>query len=495
MAKAKKVRHTKITHRLADSKYSNIFNNINVNYYSQTDKNSDDTLRATANMLFHHRLKKDEGIEILITKASYSISANTVNILLSTGTEFTSKPVLSIMYYPDTYDEIKTLTTKALAELPTVSPDAPKYTINEVLSTYLTAMVVDGPQSTTILIPALSIRKEKGIEVFHRIVSAMFMYKIFNPIFEKTPATDEEIAMLKSLTEADDVWTNYADAWLKNADLERKLIMKMIAGFAKDPIEQRIQNLNQTIERIQNMISRLRDQLTTNIEDLETRQLEQAALVNRSQDMPDINESIAQFFISNKNVSLYEKRDGKLYYTVKSRLSLWDTDVVEAYINNPRSILYRSEYVRNVTDQYDYKVLKTFYEKWLVDLRYSLDVISMWGISSRAKAYPVSHWNFRSQQLEKCCPNPHLQEFSCIGRHDGMLADAEQALDYDGALLISVQSNSSINWNDSTVIQRFMAHLYSSAFNKDMFFDEETNTYKSISNILKEIENEFKEEA
>lgn len=472
------IKHEQIVTILSDNSYDIFFENISVIYGDRLESITDDTLKSTARMLFFNR-KENLNININLNKTNYKIQSNNLSHLVEYMGDNPNYRNLQIWYYPSNLTDLETQWKEVLE-------GSDRYKINEVMSRWVNGIVIDAPTHTTIFIPAVSIRKEKALEYFHRIVAGLPQYEIFKSFFENgKELTKEELAMLKSLSEDGAGWKAYEANFHKEMNFERLKIEKLVGNFANNPIEKQIANRESEIGNISRIIDDYRKAIRAKIKELEDAQALHMAAIEKAKTAPDINKTIQDFFLNNNNVHLEKKRNNKLYFTAKATLSVYDTDVIERFIKNKASMLYNFS---GYGDKISHEVASAFYTKVFIDGQYQIMGIAKWYIDANASCDRAEQ-TFSSEERKNAMPNPHLYHFSCIGRHKDLFSQAEQDIDFEQAMLVAVQSTASINWNDGMVISRFVTDIWNN--NNKVYWDTNKKEFVSRSTIIKEIEKEI----
>jgi len=472
------IKHEQMNAILADSSYDMFFEEINIAFGSRLESITDGTLKSTARMLFLNR-RNETSVAINVDKTNYKIQQNNINYLLEYMGNYDNRACLQVWYYPTNLEELTNNWKEVLGT-------SGRFKINEVMSRWINGLVIDSPSHTTIFVPSLSIRKDKALEYFHRIVAGLPQYEIFKPLFKDKPLSENELVMLKSLTEDGNGWTAYEQQFFKDVDIERMKIEKLVGNFANNPMDRLAANRLEEVQRISRDIDQYRERIRRLIPQLEEAQILHVAAMEKAKTAPDINKTIGDFFLNNKNVTIERKQGDKLYFIAKAALSVYDTDTLENYIKNPNSMLYE---FRGFGDEVTFDVAKAFYTKVFIDRLYRIDGIAKWWINPNAHCDKAQEQRFTNEERKHAMPNPHLYHFICIGRHRDLLSQAEQDVDFEQAMLVAVQSTSSLNWNDGAVISRFVNDIWSN--NNKIYWDEANKEFVNRNAILKEITKEI----
>lgn len=471
--------NTKFPAVLADSSYDMFFDDIRYGIGNRMESITDGTLSSVARMLFNNR-KNGGSIRIYVDKTNYKINSSNFAYLLEYMGNYENQKNLMVWYYPTNYTDLENNWKEALK-------GSDRYKINEVMSRWVNGIVIDCETHTTIFIPSLSVRKDKAMECFHRIVAGLPQYEIFKPLFEGANAvTEDEMAMLKSLTEDGEAFKAYEFNFIKTMDFERIKVEKIVGNFAENRMERMVENKKREVDRLENQLDEYRQRITNILTQIDDAQALHMAAIEKAKTAPDINKVIQEFFLNNKNVHIERKSNDKIYFYVKAALSIYDTDVLERYIDNRHSLLYD---FRGFNEDVTFDVAKAFYTKVFIDREYRIDGLAKWWINTNARCDKANEQSFTSAEKTNALPNPHIYHYTCIGRHRDLLTQAEQDIDFEQAMLVAVQSTASINWNDGVVIERFVNDIWSN--NNSIYWDENNKKFVTRRQILKDIAKEI----
>lgn len=491
------IKHTQIEAKLNSADYNEFFADIYVSIVNGMSTVTDGTLESTARMLLMNRLTSYKGsngrkmaVYINVGRTAQTIKTSYMSNLCDALGRYNHTKNLMIWYYAATYEDLKNKWDETLTKYKEENNNSDEYKYNELMSRWLNAVVIDSSHTTTVFLPVMSIRKEKGLETFHRLVAGLAQFEIFKPFFADDKAlTAEELAMLQSLTEDGAGWIEYEKQFMKDTDFDRLRIETMTANFATNRFAQIIQNHERRIRQLSEEIDSYRDRITDRIEEMQNTQALHMAAIEREKTAPDTNKTIADFFLNNRNVVPIRRDGGHIYFVTKATCSLYDEDMIESYINNRNSLLYS---FRDYEDKVSHDVAKMFYQKVFVNREYRLDFIAKWRLQSNVRIDSISETTYPDNLRNHAMPNPHVHYFNCLGSHRSMFSQAEQDIDFEQAMLVSIQSTASLNWGDGTVVRRFVEALWSES--KKVFYHEATGEYVTratiLKNIMKELNNE-----
>lgn len=175
-----------------------------------------------------------------------------------------------------------------------------------------------------------------------------------------------------------------------------------------------------------------------------------AALDNNKAESKD---ELLQYFLENKNVFIHSKRDdGRITYITTGYITLFDSEVVKECLNNPRSVLYNS------VPDFSPAVIKKLITGIFIDEKVKVRVCSAWSFSAGGVATPSQCFSFE-KQFSNYLPNPHLDNYGCVGSWQQALDEAVCKMDYAYMVDVTSAENTNLNFSDTTVIRVFMRSI------------------------------------
>lgn len=271
--------------------------------------------------------------------------------------------------------------------------------------------------------------------------------------------SQEEMNLINTLRNKDDrEYLNCIKEIAKKYDFRAAKIKKLLDGFENRYVQVEINSVREQINRknrdINSYQSHINDTLSSK-NDLEVRLLGlETKLANN-----EGNSEIMDYFLVNKKLEL-EYVDGRyITFVVKDYIAYFDEDVVKRVIDNPSSYVYRCDY-RTERDAYipDEKVKKLMYAIF-IDQNIKIRVCAAYRININGGIDALSGHDFGDIQREYI-PNQHIQDYSCMGNYTQAINSALQNHDYISAVEQCIASAKSLNFTDSTVMNKFMADFY-----------------------------------
>lgn len=276
---------------------------------------------------------------------------------------------------------------------------------------------------------------------------------------ENQPTEDPERGLCTSLRGTDsEVYLEYINLIANQYDFRSGEIRHLLEGFEalqdKELLVMARRSLNRCDENIndrQSDISRLlrdREEICVKVMGLE------AKISNN-----DGHSELMDYFLCNSSLVL-DKVDGtKLTFSVKGYSSYFDKEVVTAVLNNPHGYFYEQTDGRcypGIGAQKMEKLIKSIF----VDEVLRLKICAAYSLEMGGQVSAQEGYDFRPELVD-FLPNPHINDFSCMGNYQTGINEALRDNDYIGAVSQCAASSGSLNFMDSHVMKRFMSYLYS----------------------------------
>ena len=264
--------------------------------------------------------------------------------------------------------------------------------------------------------------------------------------------TEAEMELVYSLRERTPAKYEACIAELaKQYDFEAGRIKQLLIGF-----ETRYEKRER--DRVQRDIA----QVDRNLKDLDTRfanYIQQRndlciRLIGLEQRLADGAPSeLMEYFLCNRKLYLEEANDTAMYFAVRDYLSYFDEDAAQTYINNKNSRLY--EYCSGyLTKERMEKLLAAIF----IDQTPRIRFCAAYYFDLNGSVGAQYHHRF-GPDFAGFKPNPHIDEFECMGNYKRTINEALTRRDYITALEQCVASAKSLNLHDSAVMGRFISQF------------------------------------
>lgn len=300
------------------------------------------------------------------------------------------------------------------------------------------------------------------IRKFHYLQCSIFAFLpwYFDP---KKGVSSEEMELIRSLREKTP--EKYVDCIARIAekyDFKTAKIHKLLDGFEtryerieRDNIRRYIDNC---LSNIDSLNSRIADCLRSK-RDYEIRLLGLETKIASGNGESEIME----YFLSNNKLSLISVDDYTMTFAVKDYLTFFDEELAMTTIKNRDSYIYCPEGRRcnNLIPADDMQLFMTAVIEQKVRIKFCAAYQFRFGEYVSALAHYDYGFEFRD-----CTPNPHLDQYHCMGNYEQTINTLITDNNYIMALEQSIASCKSLNFGDSPVMQEFMSRLYGTSENR-----------------------------
>lgn len=172
---------------------------------------------------------------------------------------------------------------------------------------------------------------------------------------------------------------------------------------------------------------------------------------NNDSDMMD-------FFLRSKNLSVESVSTSELQFTVKEYLDFFNEELASSIIGNSSSYVYYPD-SRNYSNRIPHADMRMLMTAIFLDQTLRVKVCAAYKLKLGERCSAVSNYNF-GYGYEEYIQNPHIQLYRCLGSYESKINKFVAENDYIGAVSQCVASCKSINFGDSTVMNKFMESFY-----------------------------------
>ena len=172
---------------------------------------------------------------------------------------------------------------------------------------------------------------------------------------------------------------------------------------------------------------------------------------NNDSDMMD-------FFLRSKNLSVESVSNSELMFTVKEHLDFFNEELASSIIGNSTSYVYYPD-LCNYSNRIPHADMRMLMTAIFLDQTLRIKVCAAYKLKLGERCSAVKDYNF-GYGYEEYMQNPHIQLYRCLGSYESKINQFVAENDYIGAVSQCVASCKSINFGDSTVMNRFMRSFY-----------------------------------
>lgn len=328
------------------------------------------------------------------------------------------------------------------------------------------------------------------ISYFH--FTQAFMRRLLPWWLEDKPATDKEIEFIKTLTSKNyEAYINLInEIYEEKCDFEALKVEKFLTGYetiqykmqkrsVEDSLRTKRSDQVSYAEAYARISREIRD-LTTSLFGID----EQIRLGTESSEGSEIKE----LFLSMKELRLISaNNDGVITFVVKTKLSNYDEEVARTYIDNAHGYLYE-----RIPDDISIEDTKLLFEKIFIEKKIKINTIAAYQMElyGEGRGLATSSVELSRKELTMYMPNPHIQEFQCLGSYKQSFAEMLGRGEMTCAIIEAVKSAQNFNFADGTVAENLFSEKY--IFNDkytafEMPDGQLVNARKAIEILKKEV--------
>ena len=268
--------------------------------------------------------------------------------------------------------------------------------------------------------------------------------------------TDQEKAILESFNEkTPDSYMAALNAAAEKYDFRTMKIKNELGNFENRFLEREAQNARNNLDQYLSAVRELEDMIASKMKLYYDEDIRLAGIQAKIA-AGDGTSEIVSYFIRNRNLSLISVERNRLIFECKGYLSYFDEEGVKRNLNNRNSVVYYAS-DRIPVDDIEMLMKAIFLDQ---KLRMKFCASYIFDLSGYVRAN--SHATYGSE-FNDCMPNPHIDEYSCLGNYERVINEYLRKHDYVGAIEQCISSCMSLNFADSTVISEFMRRISGSS--------------------------------
>lgn len=276
---------------------------------------------------------------------------------------------------------------------------------------------------------------------------------------DDNPVTDDEKALLKSVLDktSSAEYLKILGKMVVKYDFEKSRIKRLLNGFETVFEKRRLDALFREVDNKRNQIEQYNSAISSMLAELREANYKIIGLQQVIKD-GEGESQLMDYFLADRRLGLESSADGDLYFTVKGYIENYSEDDAEAVLDNPRSLIYNDYSTERINHNDMARLLRAVFIDREIKLRScAAYYFSTGGSSIRCKGQ--SHKRF-SAEFSTYMPNPHIQEYGCMGTNERAANEMLQDGNYVGAIVQCEVSCNNLNWNDYTVLSNFITMLY-----------------------------------
>lgn len=339
------------------------------------------------------------------------------------------------------------------------TPEVKNFRYDEFLSLYTdktgrSAVFLNEKEKKTLCLFHNSTSTESSAKI-HQSASALF--RLLPWLFENGTATNDELELMKAFTYTEkEPLLDIFEKQYSESNMREKLIRAITSEFTSDWYQRKIQALAKKLNELNALI----ESKYKEIRDLRQKKEDDDLMLNAVRSKACRGETgdneLIEYILLNKEITLLGRNENSIKFAIVAPMENYDQDRFEKLLSDyddDSSFVYSQS-------PYRFGESKALLNAiWGKDKQYTLMNYATYSIDHRAVVDTYQNEESESQ-FPGCVPNPHIVHMHCLGDYRDMLSQAEENIDFVGALIVCGQSARSINMSESVTVEKLMRDLW-----------------------------------
>lgn len=408
----------------------------------------DVTFVSTLRALLFRRLNKDDNIYVDLFASPYLESADDVCQFVEDIKPDNCIRIISVNRHPELFDEIENVFSARYSQFQLVN----KISVFYQKSFKVLCFICEDKHSVILFVEDLDLPK------WHYLQCAIvaFLPWFFQPNDDKKGLTEDEIELIKALRlKSAKKYETYLTKIAEDMNVNEIWTRSLLSNFESDILNRKKESLIVQIKDNNSRITRYNHEIMSIIS---TNNTLNETLSGINLKLKDGSESeIMEYFLYNDNLLLADVEGQSIYFIAKGYCEYYDEDVATSMINNKYADIY------DYAADYDWDVAdaKALLKAIFIDQKIHIRFCAAYRLHTEAGVSGLKGWDF-PKQCEHYMPNPHIDEYACLGQYNMAINDCLVNNDYIGAIAQCIASCKSLNFADSAVMDKFAEIFFSS---------------------------------
>lgn len=293
--------------------------------------------------------------------------------------------------------------------------------------------------------------------LFHRRFASA-MPRLLPWLFKDHPLTSDELAYLRALSTPDtdsESLTRMEEALYNKTDLPSRAADKAIESLFKGTIDRRKTDLKRQIEALYRELEETRAHISKIFTDITSMNCELTGL--DSKDESTLITEVKDYLHTQKDI-IVNTAGEELLLTITTFLSNYDPNDVDTFVFNSFTPYSGIPTAARLD-------VRTLFKAIFVDHIFKVKMVANYKLDFNCHVTAIK--DSCSVDGSKAIPNPHINEYACLGNYGPMLADAEDHRDFITAIAICQQSAGSMNLVETISTDYFWGN-FATAYCKDI---------------------------
>lgn len=258
-----------------------------------------------------------------------------------------------------------------------------------------------------------------------------------------------ELKLLKSLRlRNSDEWESCIGEIAKMYDFESGRIKRLLSGFETRFEKMECDRVRRDISSVDSAIKNLDRQYAQSIAQRNELCIKLLGLERRIEEGGQ--SELMDYFLCNRKLILEDVDGVNMYFSVRDYLSYFDEDAASSYINNQSGYFYR-----RCTSETEREGMRKLLQAIFIDQTIRIRFCAAYKFDMHGAVSALYQHNF-GPECNGYSPNPHINNYECMGNYKRIINEALARRDYITALEQCIASAKSLNFHDSTVMGTFI---------------------------------------
>jgi hypothetical protein len=165
---------------------------------------------------------------------------------------------------------------------------------------------------------------------------------------------------------------------------------------------------------------------------------------------------IMDYFLTNRLLLLKDVSNSRMEFVVRAPLDFVDEEIAERYIDNNGSYFYR--YASN-TGPFTRENLRMLFTELFMTNRLKMQFCAAYRFRLEGSVEALGHYGDYGVDCADYTPNPHIDQYRCLGNYQRIINERLNEQDYIGALEQCIASCKSLNLADSAVMEELIRRI------------------------------------
>lgn len=287
------------------------------------------------------------------------------------------------------------------------------------------------------------------LELKHFHIMQMTIPRYLPLLFDDSPLTDDEVKLLTSTgSKKSDDYMSCIESFAKEIDMRSEIIRCKLAGFETGFERMRADELRNEIDIYQGEYDMYLSKMREAAEKIQTHKYTLAGLecaINKYSG----DSELMEYFMCNKNLSIMNVAGLTITFVAHGYSDIYDEDAFDTYAENLDGYFYNG-----INPDIAVEQMENLYRAIFNEGKYKLRICAAYTVNMQTGLKAIKNYAF-PHESKTYFPNPHIQQFGCIGSYAGRFQEYLAKRDYVGAIDQAVVSARNLNFYDSAPISRF----------------------------------------